>query len=78
MKARAGVSGSVDYLRLVECFSNEEDFNVMSDIGNSLSTFRILLSNIDLDGAFHPFAVKVFEKLGDKLGWDAKEGEGKS
>jgi puromycin-sensitive aminopeptidase len=72
----AGVSPTVEYLRLVEAFTDEDEYTVWLEIAGSLQRLATLLTHTDFESSFEVFIRKLFHKIGAKLGWDAKEDEG--
>ena len=74
--AKAGHISATAYLNLAEAYSGETDPSVVRDLSAALSALGNLLS----DEAFHPaflaFSRRVFKPIGDRVGWDARPGEG--
>ena len=76
-QARAGVGSTVDVLRLLAAFSKEESYTVWESLVSNLSTFARLFSYTDFYESFRKYALKMFQPSITRLGWDAKDTDGK-
>uniref|UniRef100_A0A8W8IJS7 Aminopeptidase n=1 Tax=Magallana gigas TaxID=29159 RepID=A0A8W8IJS7_MAGGI len=74
--ARAGMISTVDVLKVVGAFVNEDDYTVWSDLTGNLGQISILLQNTDGFEDFKTFSKKLYKPVAQSLGWDAKESEG--
>ena len=70
------MSSTVEYLRLVESFTDEDEYTVWLDIAGNLHRLGTLLTHTDYESAFEAFNRRLFQKIGMQLGWDPKENEG--
>lgn len=77
-QARAGMISTVDVLKVVGAFVNEDDYTVWSDLTGNLGQISILLQNTDGFEDFKTFSKKLYKPVAQSLGWDAKESEGLS
>lgn len=69
---------TVDVLKVVGAFVNEDDYTVWSDLTGNLGQISILLQNTDGFEDFKTFSKKLYKSVAKSLGWDAKESEGLS
>nr|APA21554.1 puromycin-sensitive aminopeptidase [Haliotis discus hannai] len=74
--ARARMISTVDVLKVVGAFVNEDDYTVWSDLTGNLGQISILLQNTDGFEDFKTFSKKLYKPVAQSLGWDAKESEG--
>lgn len=74
--ARAGLSSSVDVLKVAEGYVTETDFTVWSDLSVNLSVIANLIQYTDADDAYKHYAKALFGPIAKKLGWEQKPGEG--
>ena len=74
--AKAGHISASAYLNLAEAFSNETDPSVASDLAASLNALDNLLSDEEFYAAYQAFGRSIFKPIGERAGWDAREGEG--
>ncbi|XP_048758250.1 puromycin-sensitive aminopeptidase-like isoform X2 [Ostrea edulis] len=74
--ARAGMISTVDVLKVVGAFINEDNYTVWSDLSSNLGQISILLQNTDGYNDFKAFNKRLFKPVAQSLGWDSKEGEG--
>lgn len=71
----SGKSSTVDVLKLLDAFSNEDDYNVWDSINACLGTLNTLLSHTDSYNLFHSFGRQLLSKTYSRLGWEPIEGE---
>lgn len=72
--ALAGSASTVDYLRVLEAYSNETDYNVWSDINSKISTLsKLLWNDSDASAKFKQYTYNLFKQSYDTLGFDNKE-----
>ncbi|KAG2460657.1 PSA aminopeptidase, partial [Polypterus senegalus] len=76
VKARAGMISTVEVLKVMEAFVNEPNYTVWSDLSCNLGILSSLLSHTDHHEEIQEFIRDLFTPIGQKLGWDAKQGEG--
>ncbi|XP_078311638.1 puromycin-sensitive aminopeptidase-like [Crassostrea virginica] len=74
--ARAGMISTVDVLRVVGAFVNEDDYTVWSDLTGNLGQISILLQNTDGYDSYKAFSRKLYKPVAQSLGWEAKDKEG--
>jgi puromycin-sensitive aminopeptidase len=67
---------TVDVLKVVGAFINEDNYTVWSDMTTNLGQIGLLLQNTDGYNDFKAFNKKLFKPVAQSLGWDSKEGEG--
>ncbi|XP_066991681.2 puromycin-sensitive aminopeptidase isoform X2 [Anabrus simplex] len=72
---RAGQTPTVEVLRLMEAFTNEDNYTVWSSISNILGQLGLLLSHTDFEHLFRAYGRKLMLDVGKRLGWDPKENE---
>ena len=75
IQARAGVSSSVDVLKLAEAFINESNYTVWSDLSVNLGGVSLLVQYTDYHENFKAFLRHVFAAVAKKMGWESKTGE---
>ncbi|XP_078620093.1 puromycin-sensitive aminopeptidase-like isoform X4 [Branchiostoma floridae x Branchiostoma japonicum] len=74
--AKSGVASTVDILRVMEAFVNESNYTVWSDLSANIASLATLLSGTDCYPQFKLFVQDLFKLVGEKLGWEPKDGEG--
>ncbi|XP_033221726.1 puromycin-sensitive aminopeptidase-like [Belonocnema kinseyi] len=72
---QAGQVSTVEYLRLVKSFKEEENGTVWSSIISSLNNIQTLVADSDFDSSFKAFARSLLRSINSKLGWDPKPKE---
>ncbi|XP_064113032.1 LOW QUALITY PROTEIN: puromycin-sensitive aminopeptidase-like [Macrobrachium nipponense] len=72
---QAGHTKTVEILRLLQAFEDEIDYTVWSAVHNCVARLNQLISHTDFHSSFAAFVRKLFSKIGQKLGWEAKHGE---
>jgi len=65
-------------LKVVEAFSNETNYTVWNDLISNMGCVGAILQYSDCYPSFQAFGIKLYEPIGNKLGWDPVEGEGRS
>ena len=68
---------TVDVLRVVGAFVNEDDYTVWSDLTGNLGQISILLQNTDGYDSYKAFSRKLYKPVAQSLGWEAKDKEGR-
>lgn len=68
----AGRVSTVDFLKLLSCFENEDEFQNWSAICDCLKKLNKLLSHTDYQDAFHAYGRKLLSKVYETLGFDVK------
>lgn len=74
--SRSGTVPCTDVLKVVEGYANEVDYTVWNDLSINLGHISILLQSTDYYDHYKEFSKKLFAPAAERLGWDAKEGEG--
>ena len=72
---QAGQVSTVEYLRLVQSFKEEENGTVWSSIISSLDKIKTLVADSDFDDSFKAFGRSLLRSISSKLGWDPKPKE---
>ncbi|XP_069970729.1 puromycin-sensitive aminopeptidase isoform X1 [Penaeus vannamei] len=72
---QAGHTNTVEVLKLLKAFEDETDYTVWSAVHNCVARLNQLISHTDFHPSFAAFVRKLFVKIGQKLGWEAKPGE---
>jgi puromycin-sensitive aminopeptidase len=70
-----GSTSTVESLKLIDAYRNEDNFTVWSSICTSLSKLKNILSHTDLTEKFNSYGVSIFAPLAEKLGWETKPNE---
>lgn len=74
--ARAGMLPTTHVLSLLSAFKNEENYTVYSDLSANIGDLATVVSATDYYPSFTRYAASLYENIVNKVGWDAKEGEG--
>ncbi|CAH2301805.1 puromycin-sensitive aminopeptidase isoform X1 [Pelobates cultripes] len=74
--ARAGMTSTVEVLKVMEAFVNEPNYTVWNDLSSNLGVLSTLLSHTDFHEEIQGFIRDIFFPIGERLGWDPKPGEG--
>lgn len=69
---QAGHTPTVQVLRLMDAYRNEDNYTVWSSITNCLVKLQLLLSHTDLEEKFNAYGCRLYKPIADKLGWDVK------
>ncbi len=72
---QSGRSSTVDILKLMDAFSNEDNYTVWNSINACLGKLDILLSHTELQSLFRAYGRQLFAKTYCRLGWDPIKGE---
>ncbi|KAK3888299.1 hypothetical protein Pcinc_007638 [Petrolisthes cinctipes] len=72
---QAGHTSTVEVLKILRAFEDEEDFTVWSAVHNCVARLNQLLSHTDFHSTFAAFVRQLFSRIGQRLGWEAKPGE---
>jgi puromycin-sensitive aminopeptidase len=70
-----GSISTVESLKLVDAYRNEDNFTVWSSICTSLSKLKNILSHTDMIETFNSYGISIFGPLAEKLGWESKPNE---
>ncbi|HLE80996.1 MAG TPA: ERAP1-like C-terminal domain-containing protein, partial [Dehalococcoidia bacterium] len=73
---RAGSLPATRFLSLAQAYKGEEDTIVWSDLATHLYGFETLILSEPYLPGFDRFARELFQQIVQKVGWDAKPGEG--
>lgn len=68
---------TVEILKFLEAFIDEDDYTVWSSICNCLSKLHILMSHTDFDDLFIRYGLEMLSTINNRLGWDMKKDDGK-
>jgi puromycin-sensitive aminopeptidase len=71
----AGKASSVDGLRLLQAYKNEDHFVVWNSINDAVSNLSTLLADQDYYCNFQRFVLDLFSEVKAKVIWDEVEGE---
>jgi len=74
--AYAGYSATTNFLDLLNGYKEEMNCTVWNDIDSNLGCLGILMQNTDAIDQYKKFILKLYKPVGDKLGWEPKDGEG--
>ncbi len=74
--AKAGHIPVTTFLNLAEAYSNETDPSVAGDLSAALNSLSNLLSDEPFFAAYQAFGRGIFKPIGERVGWDARDGEG--
>lgn len=73
--SRAGMVPTVEVLKLVQAYVNEDNYTVWNDLARNLANIALLLQYTDYYEEYKAFARKLFEKVVAKVGWNATKDE---
>lgn len=71
----AGRTPTVEILKLMEAFVNEDNYTVWNSINGCLAKLNILLSHTEALPLFHEYGRRLLSKIHSKLGWEAIKDE---
>ena len=74
--SKAGFLPVIQFLILAEAYVNETDASVWSDLTSNLGGIDTLLVDEAFYSLFEAFARRLFKPTGNRMGWDARRGEG--
>ncbi|GLH04429.1 Aminopeptidase [Gryllus bimaculatus] len=72
---QAGQAPTVEVLKLMEAYQDEDNFTVWSSINSCLVRLSLLLSYTDYEDSFKAYGRKLMSKICCRLGWDRRENE---
>lgn len=70
----AGKASTVQFLKVLQAFKNEDDYNVWSAVTSCIARLNSLLSHSDFHDSFQNWARSLLENI-RIVGWDKKEDE---
>ena len=73
---RAGIVSATDFLNIAEAYKGEDNAPVCADLSANLGGLDNLLWGQSYYDNYAAFARSIFQETGQKVGWDAKSGEG--
>lgn len=74
-QVQAGETPTVEVLKVMEAFSDEDNFTVWSSINNCLGKLKLLLSHTDLEKDLMRYIRTLMTPIYHRLGWDPKNSE---
>ncbi|MCY4556088.1 MAG: M1 family metallopeptidase [Chloroflexi bacterium] len=74
--SRAGLLPVTRFLALAESYQDETDASVWSDLATNLREIESLISDEPYLDAYHAFGRRLFGPAAQRLGWEARPGEG--
>lgn len=72
---QTGQTSTVECLKLIDAYRNEDNYVVWSSITNCIVKLQILFSHTDLDKKFNLFGCRLYRPIAERLGWESKPGE---
>jgi puromycin-sensitive aminopeptidase len=75
VQVQAGHTPTVEVLKLLEAFTNENNFTVWSAINNCLSKLSSLLSCTDYEDLFKAYGRRLLQGVYSRVGWDPRDNE---
>lgn len=72
---QAGRTSTIEILKLLQAFSDEDNYTVWSSINACLGKLNLILSHTDSQSLFHNFGRQLLAKTYSKLGWQPVNGE---
>jgi hypothetical protein len=75
LQVQAGRTPTVEVLKLLEAFTNEENYTVWSAINNCLSKLSSLLSCTDYEDLFKAYGRRLMQEVYSRVGWDPRDNE---
>ncbi|XP_067928547.1 puromycin-sensitive aminopeptidase-like [Watersipora subatra] len=73
--AKAGLSSSVDVLKVAEAYKSENNYTVWSDLASNLSTISLIMQYTDCSPLMDSYNIKLFSDVAARVGWEKKQGE---
>lgn len=73
--AKAGYSSTVDALRLLDAYKDEDSQVVWEVIAGNLGSLRMVMNNDELRESMKPFIRDLVAKQLNRLGWDEKQSD---
>ena len=74
--SRAGLLPVTQFLSLVRAYQNEQDASVWGNLATNLREIDTLLGDQSYHPAFQAFARDLFHPAAQRMGWEARPGEG--
>jgi len=74
--ASAGLMRTIDFLNILEGYSTEESYTVWNNINGNLGSLSIIMQYTSVYEDYKRFLTGIFKPIGEKVGWEAKPGEG--
>ena len=74
--SKSGLLPVTEFLALVEAYIDETDATVWSDLASNLGGLDSVLAQEPYYAGFEAFARRIFQPVGQRVGWVAKPGEG--
>ena len=74
--ARAGHIPATDFLTIAESYRDETDASVCADLAANLGGVDVLLWDEPFYDRAQAFGRSIFQPIAERIGWDAKRGEG--
>lgn len=71
----AGKASTVDGLRLLQAYKDEDSYIVWNGINNAVNSLSALLSDEEYYCNYQRFVLDIFSNIKTKICWDEKEGE---
>lgn len=71
----AGETSTVEVLKMMEPFTDEDNYTVWSSINNCLAKLSLLLSHTDLEDDLKRYIIKLMKPIYQRLGWEPKNDE---
>jgi hypothetical protein len=75
VQVQAGHTPTVEVLKLMEAFTNEDNFTVWSTINNCLSKLSSLLAYTDYEDLFKAYGRRLMQGVYSRTGWDPRDNE---
>lgn len=72
---QAGEASTVDVLKLMKSFVNEDDYTVWASVDSAFERLDVLLTNTNDQNRLHAFGREIFQKIYATIGWNAAPGE---
>ena len=73
--ARAGHIPATQFLEIAQAYVNETDATVCSDLATNLGAVDVLLWDERSYAGFQAFGRAIFQPIGARIGWDARDAE---
>jgi aminopeptidase N len=70
--AKAGYGSSIDALKLLEAYANEDSSVVWDVIAGGIGSIRVVMDDDEVRAGLKPFVQKLVAKQLDRLGWEEK------
>ncbi|XP_029649744.1 puromycin-sensitive aminopeptidase [Octopus sinensis] len=73
--ARAGMVSTVEVLKFVQSYKNEDNYTVWNDLAQNLTNIALLLQYTKYYDQYKVFVRNLFRKIAAKVGWEATKEE---